>query len=311
MTVPKSYDVVGIGCCAFDIVAEVDRYPGADEKAAVRGLRFQGGGLVATALVAVARLGGRCAYLGPIGDDYFGQFCVDDFQKEGVDTRYVRRATGASVVVAIIVACPQAGTRMIVATAEHNPTAVPDEVPEEAVRRARVLHIDNFQPVAALAGARLARSLGISVTMDLEGVARDVEEFLRVGDYPIVPLAFVERRYDTDDPAEGARALFEEIASHDGKAAVVTAGVQGSYAAWAGGFMHQPAYRAQVVDTTGCGDVFHGAFALGLARGWPVARIMPYASAVAALKCRKLGGRDGIPTDAEVQQFLSSAEPIR
>ncbi len=306
----KTYDVIGIGCCAFDIVAEVQRYPDPDEKVGVPGIRTQGGGLVATALVAVARLGGRCAYIGPLGDDYFAQFCVDDFEREGVDTHLIRRVPGSSVVTAIIVACPQAGSRMILATAADNPVAVASDVSEEAVRRARVLHVDNFQPAAALEGARIARSLGIPVTMDLEGAGRGVEDILAFGDYVIVPLAFARRRYAADAPADGARALYDEIAPQGGKAAVVTAGVGGSFAVWAGGSLRQPAYKAPVVDTTGCGDVVHGAFALGLARGWDLERIMPYASAVAALKCRELGGRAGIPTEDEVREFLSCAEPI-
>jgi len=311
MGLDKTYDVVGIGCCAFDIVVEVERYPDADEKAPIRGMRFQGGGLVATALIAVARLGGTCAYLGPLGDDYFAQFCVDDFDKEGVDIRFIRRAPGTSVVLAIIIACPKAGTRMIVGTGEKNPSAEENDIPEDVVRRARALHIDNTQPAAALKAARIARSAGVPVTMDLEFGGRRADEFLAVGDYIIVPLAFVRRRYGAERPEEGARALFEETAPKGAKAAVVTAGVGGSFAVWDGGSAHQPAYRAPVVvDTTGCGDVFHGAFALGLARGWEIRRILRFSSAVAALKCRTLGGRAGIPTEAEVQAFLSSAEPL-
>jgi ribokinase len=215
------------------------------------------------------------------------------------------------VVLAIIIACPKAGTRMIVGTGEKNPSAVEDDIPEDVIRRARALHIDNFQPAPALKAARIARSAGVPVTMDLEFGGRRADEFLAVGDYIIVPLAFARRRYGAEQPEEGARALFEETAPKGAKAAVVTAGARGSFAVWADGAMHQPAYRAPtVVDTTGCGDVFHGAFALGLARGWGIERILGFASAVAALKCRKLGGRAGIPTEAEVREFLSSAEPL-
>jgi len=306
----KTYDVVGVGCCAFDIVAEVERYPGPDEKAPVRGIRAQGGGLVATALVAVARLGGRCAYVGPLGDDYFAQFCMDDFDREGVDTSFIRRVPGASVVLAVIVACPKDGSRMILSTAQNNPAAVADDVPEDVIRRARALHIDNFQPAAALKAAALARSFGVPVTVDLEFRGTGVDEILRLTDYAIVPTSFAAQKYGTEDPAEGAQAVYDEIAGYGGRAGIVTAGTRGSYAVWAGGKVHQPAYRAPVVDTTGCGDVFHGAFALGLARGWELERILSFSSAAAALKCRKLGGRAGIPTDAEVRQFLSSAQPI-
>jgi len=199
---------------------------------------------------------------------------------------------------------------MILAKTENKARAGPEDVPEDVIRRTRALHVDNFQPEAALAAARIARRLGVPVTMDLEGLGANIEEYLHVGDYVIVPEAFVGRRYVVEGPREGAAALYEEIAPHGGRAAVVTCGVRGSFAVWSGGAMHQPAYRVKVIDTTGCGDVFHGAFALGVARGWPMERILPFSSAVAALKCRELGGRAGIPTGPEVEEFLASAEPV-
>jgi len=302
------YDVVGVGCCAFDIVTEVDSLPGPDEKGPLKSMRTQGGGLVATGLVAAARLGARCAYLGALGDDFFSQFCVDDFAREGIETRYIRRVPGASVVTSIIVACPSTGTRMILAACDEAPVAEPQDVPPDVVQGARVLHVDNFQPEAALQAARLAREAGVPVVMDLEGIGKGVEELLAVGDYVIVPLGFVRSRYGASGMEDGASALLEEIGPQGGVAAVVTAGAEGAFAVWPGGELRQPAYRVPVVDTTGCGDVFHGAFAFGLARGWDVARIMPFAAATSALKCRLPGGRAGIPRYDEVCEFLDSAQ---
>jgi sulfofructose kinase len=305
------YDVIGMGVCAFDLVIEVGRCPGPDEKLRADSVRQQGGGLVGTALVAAARLGGRCAYLGALGDDTFGNFCVSEFEKEGVDTRFISRPAGASALVAVIVADRSAGTRMILWTDEGAPRLGPDAVSADVVRRARVLHVDNYFPEAALAGARLARSLGVTVTMDLERQDERTGEFLSLGDYAIVPEDFARLRYGSEGAEEGAQALYEEVAPHGGRAAVVTCGVRGSYAVTACGPIAQPAYRAPVVDTTGCGDVYHGAFALGLARGWELGRIMQCAAAAAALKCRKLGGRAGIPTMPELEAFLRRAETIR
>jgi ribokinase len=150
----------------------------------------------------------------------------------------------------------------------------------------------------------------VPVTVDLEFDGRREDEFLQVVDYGIIPLAFARRRYGVEDPAEAARLLFDEMAPHGGVAGVVTAGTRGSWAVWDGEEFHQPAFRAPVVDTTGCGDVFHGAFALGLAREWELPAVLRFSSAVAALKCRKLGGRAGIPDAQEVDDFLASAETI-
>jgi len=304
----KQYDVVGMGVTAFDIIVEVDRYPAADEKFEARRVVEQGGGIVGTALVAAARLGGHCAYLGALGDDSFADFSVKEFEREGIDTRYIRRVPGASVLLALIVADRSAGTRMIVWTGERAPRLDPDDVPEAAIRRAAVLHVDNYYPESALAAARIARSHGVPVTMDLEMSEESADAFLTTGDYPIVPLEFARQRYGIEGMEEGARALYDEVASHGGTAAVVTAGTAGSVGVSADGVVRQPAFPAQVVDTTGCGDVYHGAFALGVAKGWTMERSMRVAAATAALKCRKLGGRAGIPTMEEVRALLQSAD---
>jgi len=306
----RNYDVVGIGCCALDITLEVDRYPAADQKVAARSLSKQGGGLVATALVAAARLGGTCAFIAALGDDFLAQFMVDELESEGVDTRYIRRVAGASVITAVIIADSTAGTRTIVYDDSQQPRTDPEQVTADIIRAAKVLHIDNYQREAALKGAEIARSLGVPVTVDLEGGGEEADDFLALCDYVIVPLEFARSHLGAQDMRGGARALFDAIAPHGGRAAVVTNGTEGSYLKSGELEFFQPAYRVAVVDTTGCGDVFHGAFALGVARGWPLARIMQVASATAALKCRKPGGRAGIPSLQEVESFLQRAEPL-
>ncbi|MGD8240975.1 MAG: PfkB family carbohydrate kinase [Armatimonadota bacterium] len=306
----KSYDIIGMGVCAFDVLVEVDRFPGRDEKLRARRVVTQGGGLVGTALVAAARLGGRCAYLGALGDDSFAESCAREFEAEGVATDLIRREKGSSVVTAFIVADRSAGTRMILYTAEGAAKLRPEEVAEEVIAQGRVLHVDNFFPETALKGARIARSLGVPVTMDMERRESPNHEFVALGDYVIVPLGLAADLYGASGLEEAARALYEKVAAGGGRMAVVTDGTRGSLGVHEGGVIRQPAYRAEIVDTTGCGDVYHGAFALGVARGWEPERTMAVASATAALKCRKLGGRQGIPTMREVEEFLESAEPI-
>ena len=307
----REYDVVGIGCCALDITVEVDGYPDADQKVAARSLSKQGVGLVATALVAAARLGGSCAFIAALGDDFLAQFVVDELDRERVDTRYVRRVPGKSVITAVIVADSTAGTRTIVYDDSQQPDTAPEQVTADIIGKSKALHIDNYQKPAALRGAEIARSLGVPVTVDLEGSGQEADDLLALCDYAIVPLEFVQGRFGAQDMHDGARALFDAIASHGGRAAVVTDGTAGSYLKSRELGLFQPAYRVPVVDTTGCGDVFHGAFALGVARGWPLEKIMRVASATAALKCRKPGGRAGIPSLREVESFLESAEPLR
>jgi len=297
---------LGVGCCSLDITLEVSRYPGPDEKLRADQLRLQGGGLTATALVAVARLGGRAAWLGALGDDALARRCLEELEREGVDVSLVRTVPGQSIITAVIVADAAAGTRMILWTDRAQPPTSPRQVTEDLVREARVLHVDNFQLPAALRGARLARRLKVPVTADLEPGMAQADELLPLVDYPIVPLEFARARYGTGALRDAARALFEEIAPHGGRMAIVTAGTRGSYAVGGEVEVHQPAYHVQVVDTTGCGDVFHGAFALSLARGVPAPDALRFSAAAAALKCRALGGRAGIPTRREVEDFLAA-----
>ncbi len=307
----SGYDIVGLGVCAFDIIAEADRLPGPDAKMEARSIQAQGGGLVGTALVAASRLGGHCAYLGALGDDFFGDFSVSALEREGIDIGFVERVEGASAHLAVIVADRAAGTRMILWSSEDAPELGPEHVSEQALRRTEVLHVDDYYPRAALAAARLARSMGTTVTMDLEVGGEETEEFLSLGDYVIVPLEFAAERYGASSAEQGAEALFEEMAPFGAIAAVVTAGTRGSAARQAGGAIYQPAYHPPVVvDTTGCGDAYHGAMALGVARGWELQKAMQVAAATAALKCRALGGRRGIPDMDEVGAFLETARPI-
>ena len=308
--VTAMHDVLGIGCCALDVILETPRYPGPDEKVKATHLRVQGGGLVATALVAVARLGGRAAWVGAIGDDALAQGCLDELRREGVDVGHVRQVPGQSVLTAAVVCDASSGARTIVWTDAAHPATMPEQVTEALIRGTRVLHVDNFQLPAALKAARIARRLGVPVTVDLEPGGGDPDELLRLVDYAIVPLELARQRYGAGDMREGACSLYEAIAPHGGRMAVVTAGQQGSYAVGPGLDLHQPAYRVDVIDTTGCGDVFHGAFALRVAEDAAPGDALSFAAATAALKCRALGGRTGIPSRREVEEFLAAGPAV-
>ncbi|MFO8008786.1 MAG: PfkB family carbohydrate kinase, partial [Candidatus Brocadiia bacterium] len=225
----REYDVIGMGCCAFDIVVELEGPPEEDQKTSETRILPQGGGLVATALVAVTRLGGRAAYLGALGDDAFGDFCVQEFEREGVDTRFIERVPGGSVVVAVILAHSSAGTRTIFFSTENWPEPSAETIAEDVVRRARVVHVDNFQPEPALRTARLARAAGVPVTLDLEGGGGPADELLANCDYAVVPLEFARSRYGEEEPERATAALHEEVADCGGRVAVVTDGPRGSF----------------------------------------------------------------------------------
>jgi len=303
----KKVDVVGLGCCAVDFLAIVPQYPKPDTKTQVLEFTKQGGGLVGTALVALARLGARTRFVGKVGDDELGRFIVDTFKQDRVDTSGLKLVKGCTARFAFIVVDKATGKRTIFWTQAGIPKMTASDVRRADIASARFLHVDGLEMDAQLAAARMAKECGTTVVMDAEGVWPGTKELLALCDVIIASEAFIRAYTGERNATSGASALYGEHQKIDPrKIVVVTAGVRGSVCVSADGSFLQPAFDVDVVDTTGCGDVYHGAFIFGLLRKWDLRRTAQFASAVAALKCRELGGRAGIPTLPEVQRFLGS-----
>ncbi len=297
---PTSLDVIGLGTVCWDIVCTVDRYPGLDEKQEISELLQQGGGPTATAIVAVARLGGKAAIWGRVGDDEFGGKCLAEFRAEGVEVRHLEVAPGKTSQFAFCVA-EASGLRSIFWKPGNMGVLEPSALDLPALESCRCLLLAHHHAAAAVAAARHVAPLGIPVVLDLERPGPDDDALLAVADYPILPSEYVALRCGLESPLEAGKRLHEEL----GKPLIVTQGIAGATAFLEGRTRHQPAFTIpQVVDTTGAGDVYHGAFAYGLVLGYGLEENMRFAAAVAALKCRALGGRTGIPSFQEVQRFL-------
>ena len=297
------WDVLGLGCVAVDDLHYVPVYPPPDSKVRVRRREKQGGGLTGTALVAAARLGARCAFAGVLGDDEDSRFVEDNFRREGVDTSPLVRRPGARPICSTIIVDEGGHTRTIFFDLTGSTGADPDAPPAEVIRASRVLFVDHYGVEGMARAARIARAAGRCVVADLE---RDehpgFEALLELVDHLIVSRAFAARRTGTEDPAAAARHLWAEGRS----VVVVTCGDEGAWFLEAGAAApaHQPAFRVEVVDTTGCGDVFHGAYAAALARGLDLQGRVRFASAAAALKATRAGAQAGIPTRAAVEEFI-------
>jgi len=297
------FDVLGFGVVAVDELLYVDEYPPPDTKARVRRRVRQCGGLTGTAIVAAARLGCRAAYVGLLGRDELSQFVLDRFAQEGIDTNYRADRPDARPVQSTIVVDQLHKTRTIFASFEG--AAGPDPAWPEAgvIRAARLILVDHHGLEGTLRAARIARASGVAVVADIE---RDpggpFAELLGLVDHLIVSERFATKWTGISDPARAAEALW-----HAGSAAVaVTCGAAGCWYVDPGDSRarHVPAFAVEVVDTTGCGDVFHGAYAAALAKGQALADRIRFASAVAALKATQHGGQAGIPTLTAVQEFL-------
>lgn len=296
----RPLDVLGIGYSATDYLGIVPRYPELDEKVELSRFTMQGGGPCATAMVTVARLGGRASYGGKMGDDDFGRFMLDQLAAEGVETSGVVIEPGARSQFSFIVVDADTGKRTIYWTRSEVPSLQPEDISREHILSAKVLHLDGHDLPAAVEAARWANEAGIPVVFD-GGTAREgSDRMIEHADYAAVSRRFAEAFTGGTDPEAAARALF---GGHR-KLAAVTMGNEGCVCVTADGVFHQPAFEVDVVDTTGAGDVFHGALSFGVSRGWPIPEIVEFAAAVAAMKCTALGGRTGIPTLPRAIEFL-------
>ncbi len=298
------YDVLGLGCVAIDDLLYVAGYPAADAKVPVARCERHCGGLTATALVAAARLGSRCAFAGVLGDDELSQFVLRRFAEESIDTRYVRRRAEARPVHSVIIVDESTKTRTILYNLDGAFGAEPDWPDEAVLRAARVLFVDHFGAAGMTRAARVARRAGIPVVADLESDEQpDFADLLAAVDHVILSRDFAAQLTGLDDPAAAVRSLW----SPERQAAVVTCGDRGC---WYLGSddpataRYQPAFSVEVVDTTGCGDVFHGAYASALARGIRLPERVRFAAAAAAIKATRRGGQAGIPTRSVVEEFL-------
>lgn len=298
----KRFDILAIGYACVDCVAAVERLPRLDEKILARSLTIQGGGLAATAMVAAARLGARTALISTIGADEIGRQITDELEREDVDLSLCpARETGESAFAFVMIE-KAGGLRTIVGRAPSTAPLAAGEIDMEAVRGSCVLLIDGTSPAAQRAAAAAAREAGVPVIIDAEGHGVALMGLVPLSDVVIGSREFGAAAGESDDPAEAARAIFGRGGV---SVAGVTAGAEGSFFHTGEGPFCQRAYEVEVADTTGAGDAFHGAWAFGMSRGWRPRDCARLAAAVAAMKCRRLGGRSGLPTMDETRRFLA------
>ena len=302
----STFDIVGIGASTLDILTAVEDFPTAREVHEARDVKMEGGGPVATALAAAARLGATCQMLDELGDDAVGLAILADFQQYGVDTDGLCFRAGTTSAVASLMVNKD-GERAIYfrkgGTEDLSPAA--RKAILSRVPHAKVLHI-NGRHIGILEEAiRTARAAGVSVSFDggADRYRAETHALAEQADICIVARDFAEKYTGLTDCAEMVRALFT---AHT-KIAGVTDGARGSYLMERGGeVVHQCAYPPErVIDTTGCGDSYHGAFLYAHTHGYGMPEAARLAAAVAAMNTRALGGRSALPNLQEATDFLN------
>lgn len=301
----KKYDVVGLGMATLDILAQTPRLPNSNDCFPIATIEMQGGGPVATALVALSRLGARCQYLGPLAKDDTARQITAELENYDINLQFCpQRENGVSSVSMILVEQSN-GQRAILYQKSTVDNLLPEEVPADLIANARALHLDGVFTPAAIQAAQIARQHGVLVSFDGgagEFMWEELSQLLPLVDILVVARQFAQQSTGVENLLDAGPTL---LTQYKNQQVVITDGEHGSWYWDKDSHFHQPAFNVDVVDTTGAGDTFHGAYLYAcLQPDWTPQYRLKFASAVAALKCTKMGGRKGIPTLPETLAFL-------
>jgi sulfofructose kinase len=295
--------VICLGVTVVDNVLEVDQIPRVPIKILANSRARRGGGPASTGAVASAHLGVPTQLWSWFGQDAEGDFLMDMLERHGVDTAHTLRSAEFDTVTAFVVV-DKAGERLIVA---HGTRIVPPttgHLPMNEVAEAGAILVDSAWREGATAVLEAARAAGVPAVLDAE--SHDAERLMdlaRRASYPVFSEEGFDRVARGGEPGDDScRALSESLGAPVG----VTLGPRGSLWWIDGALTHIPALEVPVQDTTGAGDAFHGAVAAGLAEGMSLLQAARLGTAVAALKCQRGNGWDGMPDGADVEEMLKN-----
>ena len=301
----KPFDVAGFGLNSVDLLTVVGEFPTSNSKQRLQRFARMPGGQIATAMAVAARLGWRARYIGSFGADDLGDLARESLEREGVDITAARTVAGSTNQFAVIIVDARTGERTVLWDRHPDLSMTPEEVPYDAVTSGRILIVDCHETAAATQAARYAREAGIPTIIDVEKVRPGISELLQHIDVIVAAQGFPSALTGYDDPGRAIEAIGREF---DARLVTVTLGEEGSLS-WCGGhWIRTLGFKIDCVDSTGAGDVFRGALAAACLNepSGELEDALAFANAAAALNCRVLGARAGIPSAGEVERFLAT-----
>jgi sulfofructose kinase len=307
-----SLEILGLGCVALDETLLVDDYPAEDSKTAISERSIRLGGITANALAAASRLGVRCGFAGTLGHGDVSRRVLDELIAAGVDTTLIRREAASQPIRSTIITSRRTGSRTILYDLAGAVGATTDWPPADAIQSAGLLLIDHFGMEGMLRAAKIAAAAGIPIVADFESDQRpEFGELLALVDHLIVARDFAQRITGTSDPARAVDLLW----TNRRQAVVVTCGREGCWfrAADAGSLpQHVPAIAVAARDTTGCGDVFRGAYATALLRQCEASTLdrIRFATTAAALRAAATTPAERFPDRAAVDRLFAQTWPM-
>ena len=293
--------IVAIGACCMDTLYSLPTYPTEDTKVKALGCKVAGGGPAATGIVAAQKLGEQTAFIGNLADDNGGAFLKKDFEKYGVKTDCITIQPGFRSFAATLLLSADTASRTCIFDRGNLPALELNDAQKQAICDAEVLMVDGNEMSAAIAAAKIARENGTLVLYDCGGLYEGAADLLALTDIMIPSEEFAMGHTGCKDAESAAKTLFE---TYHPQVVVVTQGKKGGVCYDGKDLKAYPVFPVEAVDTNGSGDVFHGAFAAGICKGFDLLTCCYFSSAVSAIKCTGVGARESVPNFETVKKFL-------
>ena len=298
--------VVGLGQACFDCLGRIPCFPDEDTKIELTDLHMQCGGPVASALTVLSGFGIRSSFIGSISDDYFGTEIVKNLRNESIDTTQLKITPGFTSQFAFISINRVNGNRNIFWKRSSAPFLTADEIDLTIFKNAEYLHLDGLMIDASIEAAKQAKKMGLKVVIDAGTLREGFLDLLPYADVLITSEKFAEAiSGDNNFKPESALEKLKGISRAD---TIITRGTKGSIGLSGDKIITQPAFKIDAVDTTGAGDVYHGAYIYGLIMKWDMHACMRFASAVSAIKCKNVGVKNAVPGIEIIKNFMDSHE---
>jgi sugar/nucleoside kinase (ribokinase family) len=302
----ENIDVLVIGRSCLDLIAVVNRFPEENQKAPLEFRLTEGGGQGGTASCCISRLGGKVAYVGKLGDDDEGRFCLQRLKEFGVTTDFIEIVRGGKTPVAYLFVTAASGHRTIIYERNSLPAITIDEQLKTLAAQSEIVLLD---PEVTYLGAQLkaAGEGSIKIVYDCERWRQGMEDIMDAADYFIPSAEFL----DSDRLNLGKISFNRKVAKLNAMVSgqlVVTRGEKGAYYPVDEKLYQVAAPPLKAVDTIGAGDNFHATFALALKKGLDLHQAVKMSVAVASLSCREFGGRNGIPQMEEAMRVANDLE---
>jgi len=332
---PK-FDLVGVGLNATDTLLIVSHFPAYAGKVPFEAEILSPGGQVASALATVAKLGLRVKYIGTVGDDERGRIQLASLRESGMNLDHIEVRPNCPNQMAYIIIDESTGERTVFWRRPECLRLDPEKITPENIGCARMLHIDGHDTPAVEKAARVARELRIPVSVDVDTIYPGFDRVLPLVDYLVASSEFPARWTKESDPFRALELIQTEYGM---PVAAMTLGAHGALArikddalarikddalarvnedalaqiasdprSAPARFVYSPGFVVDCVDTTGAGDVFHGAFCYAVLEGMPIPEILEFSNAMAALNCTRIGARGGLATFDEARALIQHGE---